>query len=64
VPEEDAPFIVRVERDPVRQGRFRWIIYKHGTMRDASIYSFATKREAQADGDKFAQKLIATWRTD
>ena len=32
-------------------------------MRDASIHSFATKRQAQIDGDKFVQKLNRTWRT-
>jgi hypothetical protein len=58
---QDSPFIVKVELDPERQGRYRWIIYKNGVMRDASVYSFATKHEAQADGDKFVQKLIETW---
>jgi hypothetical protein len=30
-------------------------------MRDASVYSYATKREAQADADEFVQKLNDTW---
>jgi hypothetical protein len=30
-------------------------------MRDASVYSFATRREAQADADKFVQRLNDTW---
>jgi hypothetical protein len=32
-------------------------------MREASVYSFATKHEAQVDADKFVEKLNATWRT-
>jgi hypothetical protein len=58
-----SPFVVKIERDSERQGRFRWLIFRDGRMRDASVYSFATKHEAQADADKFVQKLNATWRT-
>ena len=60
---EDSPFVVKVERDAERQGRFRWRVFENGIMRDASVYSFATKREAQVDADKFVEKLNATWRT-
>jgi hypothetical protein len=60
---EDSPFVVKVERDAERQGRFRWRVFQDGTMRDASVFSFATKREAQVDADKFIEKLNATWRT-
>ncbi len=57
-----SPFVVKIERDADHQGRFRWFIFQDGAMRDASVYSFATKRQAQADADKFVQKLNETWR--
>jgi len=60
---QDPPFVVKIERDEHHQGRFRWRVFQGGTMRDASVYSFATKRQARADADKFVQKLAATWRT-
>ena len=41
--------------------RFRWNIYDNEKVRDKSFYSFATKREAQTDADKFVQKLNAIW---
>jgi hypothetical protein len=58
----ESPFVVKIERDTERQGRFRWRVFQDGIMRDASVYSFATKRQAQVDGDKFVQKLNNTWR--
>jgi hypothetical protein len=60
---QDSPFDVKVERDAERQGRFRWRVFQDGIMRDASVFSFATKREAQVDADKFIEKLNTTWRT-
>jgi hypothetical protein len=51
----DSPFVVKIERDTERQGRFRWRVFQDGIMRDASVYSFATKRQAQVDGDKFVK---------
>jgi len=59
---QDSPFVVKIERDAAHQGRFRWRVFQDGMMRDASVYSFATKRQAQADADKFVQKLKDTWR--
>ena len=56
-----SPFIAKVEPDADRPGRYRWFIFENDRMRDASVYSFATKREAQADADKFVQRLNDTW---
>jgi hypothetical protein len=61
VPQE-SPFVVKIERDTGHAGRFRWRVFQDGMMRDASVYSFATKRQAQVDADKFVQKLNETWR--
>ena len=58
---ESPPFVIRVEADIDRPGRYRWFIFENGRMRDASVYSYATKREAEADADKFVQKLNDTW---
>jgi hypothetical protein len=60
---EGSSFVVRIERDAERMGRYRWFVFQDGVMRDASVYCFATKREAQVDADKFVEKLNATWRT-
>ena len=57
----NSPFFTKVEQDADRPGRYRWFIFENGRMRDASVYSFATKREAQADADKFVQRLNDTW---
>jgi hypothetical protein len=58
---ESLPFVIRIEPDTDRPGRYRWFIFENGRMRDASVYSYATKREAQSDADKFVQKLNDTW---
>jgi hypothetical protein len=54
---------IKIEPDAGRPGRYRWTISEKGRIRDTSLYSFATKREAQADADRFLEKLNATWRT-
>jgi hypothetical protein len=54
-------FKIKVEPDLDRAGRYRWSISEGGRARDKSLYSFATRREAQADADKFVEKLNATW---
>jgi hypothetical protein len=59
---EPNAFTVRVEPDFDRPGRYRWSVAEDGKVRDKSLFSFATKRETQADGDKFVEKLIATWQ--
>ena len=46
-----------VVKDIGNPNRFRWNIYENKRVRDKSFYSFATKREAQNDADKFVRKL-------
>ena len=60
--EEPSPFTIHIVSDPDRFGRYRWRIIEQGKARDASMYSFATKREAQADAEKFVEKLLITWQ--
>jgi hypothetical protein len=55
-------FKIKIEPDVDRAGRYRWNISEGGKVRDKSLYSYATKREAQADADKFVEKLNATWQ--
>ena len=59
---EIEPYTVRVREDANRPGRYRWDVFETKRLRDSSMFSFATKREAQTDADKFVVKLIATWR--
>jgi hypothetical protein len=55
-------FTTAVEPDFDRPGRFRWSVSEDRKVRDKSLFSFATRREAQADADKFVEKLNVTWR--
>jgi hypothetical protein len=59
---EIAPYSVRVREDANRPGRYRWDVFETERLRDTSMFSFATRREAQTDADKFVVKLLATWR--
>jgi hypothetical protein len=59
---EPSPYTIFVESDPDRVTRFRWSIHEAGKERDKSMYSFATRRQAQADAEKFVEKLIITWQ--
>jgi hypothetical protein len=56
-----AIFTIDVVKDIGNPNRFRWNIYDNEKVRDKSFYSFATKREAQIDADKFVQKLNTIW---
>ena len=56
-----ALFTTAVVKDTGNPNRFRWNIYDNEKVRDKSFYSFATKREAQTDSDRFVQKLNAIW---
>jgi hypothetical protein len=56
-----ALFTTDVVKDIGNPNRFRWNIYDNKEVRDKSFYSFATRREAQSDADKFVQKLNAIW---
>ena len=58
---DSAIFTTDVVKDIGNPNRFRWNIYDKEKVRDKSFYSFATKREAQADADKFVAKLKAIW---
>jgi hypothetical protein len=58
----DGPiFTTDVVKDIGNPNRFRWNIYENQRVRDKSFYSFATKREAQNDADKFVLKLNSVW---
>ena len=58
----DGPiFTTDVVKDIENPNRFRWNIYENKRVRDKSFYSFATKREAQNDADKFVRKLDSIW---
>lgn len=56
---DSAVFTTYVVKDIGNPNRYRWNIYDDKTIRDKSFYSFATKREAQTDADKFVEKLNA-----
>ena len=58
---DSAVFTTFVVKDIGNPNRYRWNIYDDKTIRDKSFYSFATKREAQTDADKFVEKLNAIW---
>jgi hypothetical protein len=58
---ETHVFTIKVEPDVDRPGRYRWSISEGWKVRDKSLYSFATKREAQADAGAFVEKLNVTW---
>lgn len=58
---DSAVFTTYVVKDIGNPNRYRWNIYDDKTIRDKSFYSFATKREAQTDADKFVEKLNAIW---
>ena len=58
---ESVVFTTDVVKDIANPNRFRWNIYENEKVRDKSLYSFATKREAQNDADKFVRKLNSVW---
>jgi hypothetical protein len=58
---DSAVFSTDVVKDIGNPNRFRWNIYENKRVRDKSFYSFATKREAQNDADKFVRKLDSIW---
>jgi hypothetical protein len=60
--DEPSDFTIHVLPHDGRPGRYQWAIHQGGKARDKSFHSFATKREAQADAEKFVDKLIITWR--
>ena len=56
-------FTVDVAEDVARPGSYRWNVSENMKVRDKSLYSFRTKREAQIDADKFVQGLNDIWQT-
>ena len=58
---EGPIFTIDVVKDSSNPNRYRWNIYENKRVRDKSFFSFATKREAQTDADKFVRKLTAIW---
>jgi hypothetical protein len=61
----DAPrFTVDIAEDVVRPGSYRWTVSENMKVRDKSLYSFRTRRDAQRDADKFVQGLDDIWQTD
>jgi hypothetical protein len=58
---DSSLFLTDVVKDNDNPNRFRWNIYENKRVRDKSFYSFATKREAQNDADKFVLKLNSVW---
>jgi hypothetical protein len=58
---ESPVFMTDVVKDIGNPNRFRWNIYENKRVRDKSFYSFATRREAQNDADKFVRKLDSIW---
>jgi hypothetical protein len=57
-----SPYSVNVIKDANRPGRYRWEVYETAKLRDSSMFSFATRREAQTDAELFIEKLVATWQ--
>jgi hypothetical protein len=53
---------MKVEPDLLRVGRFRWTLFDSGQVRERSEVSFATRREAEADGTRVLLRRIAAWR--
>jgi hypothetical protein len=57
-----SAYTVRIRQDEAQRGRYRWDVIEGAKVRDSSFLSFATNREAQADADRYVEKLIVTWR--
>jgi hypothetical protein len=55
---------IDIAKDADRPGRYRWRIFQDLKLRDQSLHSFATKREAKIDADKFVARLNDIWKTD
>ena len=54
--EEAQVFTIDVAQDARQPGRYRWCVSENTKVRDRSFCSFTTRREAQADADKFVEK--------
>jgi hypothetical protein len=48
---------IDVAEDAAHPGRYRWSVSENMKVRDKSLYSFRTKREARLDAIKFVLTL-------
>jgi hypothetical protein len=61
----DAPrFTIEVAEDVARPGSYRWNVSENMKLRDKSLYSFRTKREAKLDADRFVRGLNDIWQAN
>jgi hypothetical protein len=60
---KDHPFTVEVREHPQDELRFGWKIFESGTAFEESVASFATRWEAQNDGQKAMRLLVALGRS-
>jgi hypothetical protein len=58
---EDHGYSLRAEKDRVREGRYYWALYKGDQAYNRSPLSYASKREALAEGEIVLGKRIAAW---
>ena len=54
-------FTVRIERDPLGAGRFRWTVCEGDQIHLRSPHSYATRREAEQEANKARQKFAEAW---
>jgi len=59
---EEHRFSIRLEPDQLRLGRYFWALFKGNQAYNRSQTSFATKREAAAEGAKVLEMRIAAWQ--
>jgi hypothetical protein len=60
--EEAHVFTIDVAQDTRQRGRYRRSASENMKVRDTSFDPFTRRREAQADADKFVEKLKAIWQ--
>jgi hypothetical protein len=60
--EKAHPFTLRIEADPLRERRYRWMILEGFQIHLRSPKSYATRREAKEEADKAITKFVFNWR--
>lgn len=60
--EKAEQFTVRIEPDPLIEGRFRWTVCEGNQIHLRSPHSYATRREAEQEADNARKKFAGTWR--
>ncbi len=53
----------RIEPDLLREGCFRWAIFRSGQVQVRSEISYATREDAEADAIEALNKRIVAWLT-